>query len=180
MSLASDCRPCCSVDVPVQIPGSPGLVGPVGPAGETGAQGIPGTTPELLDFTDYNAPAYTVTATPAQVTGAQVTLGDAGRYLLMARAQFNAVAATFAASRDVTTFLYNSSGSIAVANSTVVTKTPIITTQTQTLAGYAIFLIYTATADAELIQLWTSVGTIPSAGDLICADADIVAIRLGD
>ncbi len=173
------CTPCCSTPVITEVPGSPGL-SVQGPIGETGAQGEPGETPELLSFTDYNAPAYTVTATPTQVTGAQVQLGLAGRYQIYSRAQFNAVAATFAASRDVTTFLRDATAAATVGDSTVVTKTPIITTQTQTLPGYNIFLIYESADDSALIQLWTSVGTIPSAGDLVVADADIIAIRLGD
>ncbi len=177
---ASPCVPCCGEPVVTEIPGAAGLEGPTGPQGEQGEPGEPGETPTLNSYTDYNAPAYTVTATPTQVTGAQVTLGLAGRYQILARAQFNAAAATFAASRDVTTYLYDATDASIIGDSTVVTKTPVITTQTQTLAGYNISLIYEAPDDSALIQLWTSVGTIPSAGTLDCVDADLVAIRLGD
>lgn len=184
MPDTTPCIPsCCSTPTVVEVPGPPGAEGPQGPQGETGPQGEPGengTTPTLDDFTDYEAPNYTVTATPAQITGVAQILGDAGRYLIFARARFDAVAATFAASRVITTYLYNASTSANIADSTKAVQTPVITTQTQTLPAYDACVIYEAAGDNEVIQMFTSVSVIPSAGTLDVEEAEIVAIRLGD
>lgn len=169
------CNPCCADPVVVQVPGVAGNVGPSGPTGETGAAG---ETPELLDYTDYNAPAYTVTATPTQITGVSRILGVAGRYLIMARARFDANAATFAAARTITTYLYNASQSALIANSTKAVKTPVTTTETLTLPEYGACVVYTAATDNEVIQMLTSVSVIPSAGTLTVEEAEIVAIKL--
>jgi len=176
MPGTTPCIPnCCSEPTVVEVPGVAGAVGPEGPTGETGP---PGETPELLDFTDYNAPAYTVTATPAQITGVARILGVAGRYLIMARARFDANAATFAASRTITSYLYNASTSAVIANSTKAVKTPVTTTETLTLPEYGACVVYTAATDSEVIQMFTSVSVIPSAGTLTVEEAEIVAIKL--
>lgn len=175
MPATENCGPCCAEPVVSNIQGSPGLEGAQGPAGPAGADGA---TPELLDFTDYNAPAYTVTATPTQVTGVSCVLGLAGRYSLRARARFDANAATFAASRTITSYLYDASAAALVANTTKAVKTPVLTTETQTLPGYDADVVYDAADDNAVIQMFTSINTIPSAGTLTVEEAEIVAIRL--
>lgn len=177
------CVPCCSEPVVTNVPGAPGLQGEQGPQGEQGEQGEPGDTPELLDYEAYAAgTAYTVTATPALAafgtTNPSVTLGAAGRYMIMSRATFNANAATFAASRTITSYLYNATSSATIANSTKATLTPVTTTDTLTLPPYGATVIYTSTVANEVIQLWTSVSVVPSAGTLTVAAAEIVAIKL--
>lgn len=169
------CAPCCAEPTVVNIPGSAGIEGPQGPIGETGPAG---ETPELLDYTDYEAPSYTVTATPAQITGVARILGLAGRYLIMARARFDALAATFADSREIATYLYNASTSAIIANSTKQILTPIITTDTLTLPHYGACVIYEAAGDNEVIQMFTSIDVIPSAGSLVVEEAEIIAIKL--
>lgn len=166
------CNPCCAEPVVTDVIGSPGLQGEQGPQGEVGP------APELLDFSDYNAPAYTVTATPSQVTGVSCVLGLAGRYLIMARARFDANAATFAASRTITSYLYDASAAAIIANTTKAVKTPITTTETLTLPGYEACKVYDAADDNAVIQMFTSVSVIPSAGTLTVEEAEIVAIRL--
>jgi hypothetical protein len=175
MPATENCSPCCADPVVSNVQGSPGVAGEQGPQGE---QGEPGETPELLTFTDYNAPAYTVTATPTQITGVSRILGLAGRYLIMARARFDANAATFAASRTITSYLYNASTSALIANSTKAVKTPITTTETLTLPEYGATVIYTAATDNEVIQMFTSVSVIPSAGTLTVEEAEIVVVQL--
>lgn len=175
MPATEPCLPCCAEPVVSNIQGSPGVAGDPGPAGE---QGEPGETPELLDYTDYNAPAYTVTATPTQITGVARILGVAGRYLIMARARFDANAATFAASRTITSFLYNATTSANIANSTKAVKTPVITTATETLPAYDACVVYTAATDNEVIQMFTSVSVIPTAGTLTVEEAEIVVLKL--
>ncbi len=183
MPSTTPCNPCCSEPVVTNIPGAPGLEGPQGPQGEQGEQGEPGVTPELLDFDVYaSGTAYTLTATPSLAdfgtTDPTLTLGEAGRYLIMSRARFDANAATFAASRTITTYLYNVNNAATISNSTQAVLTPVITTSTETMPPYGTTVIYTAAADNEIIQLWTSVSVIPSAGTLTCAAAEIVAIKL--
>ena len=175
MAATENCNTCCAEPVVTNIQGSAGVEGPQGPQGETGADGA---TPELLDFTDYNAPAYEVTATPTQVTGVSCVLGLAGRYSLRARARFDANAATFAASRTITSYLYDASAAALVANTTKAVKTPILTTETETLPAYGADVIYDAADDNAVIQMFTSVSVIPSAGTLTVEEAEIVAIRL--
>lgn len=172
MPSTEPCNPCCSEPVVSNVIGSPGAVGPAGP------QGDPGETPELLDYTDYNSPAYTVTATPTQVTGVSCVLGLAGRYLIRARARFDANAATFASSRTITSYLYDASAAALIANTTKAVKTPVITTQTQTLPAYDADVVYDAADDNAVIQMFTSVSVIPSAGTLTVEEAEIVAIKL--
>jgi len=176
MSATVPCVPnCCSTPTVVEVPGVAGETGPQGPAGE---QGEPGETPELLDYTDYNAPAFTVTATPQQITGVSRTLGAAGRYLIRGRARFDANAATFASSRTITSYLYNASTSSVIANSTKAVKTPVTSTETLTLPAYDADVVYEAADDNEVIQMFTSVSVIPSAGTLTVEEAEIVAIKL--
>lgn len=175
MSLATPCNPCCGEPVVVDVQGSPGLVGPEGPVGETGATGA---TPELLDYTDYNAPGFSVTATPTQITGVSCVLGLAGRYLIRARARFDANAATFASSRTITSYLYDASAAALVANTTKAVKTPVITIQTQTLPAYDADVVYDAANDNAVIQMFTSVSVIPSAGTLTVEEAEIVVLKL--
>ncbi len=177
---ASLCVPCCGEPVITEIPGAAGLQGPPGAEGEKGEQGEPGVTPELLDFTDYNSPAYEVTATPTQITGVSRVLGDAGRYLIMARATFLSNGSTFAANRTVTSYLYNASTSANISNSTKVIGTGIKTTATETLPHYGACVIYEAAGDNEVIQMFTSIDVVPTVSPLLCNEAEIVAIRLGD
>lgn len=175
MPATENCNPCCSDPVVTNIQGSPGLQGEQGPQGETGPAGA---TPELLDYTDYNAPAYTVTATPTQITGVSCVLGLAGRYLITARARFDANSATFADSRTITSYLYDASAAALVANTTKAVKTPVLTTETQTLPAYDADVVYDAADDNAVIQMFTSVSVIPSAGTLTVEEAEIVAIKL--
>jgi hypothetical protein len=107
-----------------------------------------------------------------------MSLGEAGRYLIMAIARFDAVAATFAASRTITCYIYNATNSATLSNSTKAVLTPVITTATESLPHYIAQVIYTSAADNEVVQLWGSVSVIPSAGTLDCTEAQIVAIKL--
>lgn len=176
MSLASDCRPCCADPVIVQTPGAPGAIGPQGPAGEPGPS-------SLDDFSVYGSgTVYSLTVTAALLNlgtnPPTLQLGDAGTYLIMARARFDLNGATFGSVRTLTAKLYNSTTAADIANSSSTQKIPIVTTLTYTLPQYEKTVIYEAASDGETIQLWGSLSNLPSAGSVDCAEADIVAVKI--
>ncbi len=181
MPATENCTPCCSEPVVTNIQGSPGAVGPQGAQGE---QGEPGTSPELATESAYGSGSvYALTTTSALAnlgsTQPSVTLTDAGRYAIFARARFDLTGATFAAVQTITAKLRCTNNTIAdVANTTKAIKTPVVTTLTYTLPGYNIAGVeYTATA-GDVIQLWASISVIPSAGSVDVVEADIFAIKL--
>lgn len=127
--------------------------------------------------------AYTVTNAAAAIvlgtTSPTVTLDQDGTYLIIARARYELVGATFAASRLLTLKLNRTNNTPAdLTNGTVLYNTPIVTTLTSTLTELTIMAIYTTTNIDDVIVLSTLVGTVPSAGSLTVNEASIVAHRL--
>ena len=123
------------------------------------------TTPALLDF---------------GTTDPSLTITQPGTYLLLSRAELDYNGATFAASRTVTLKLRRTNNTAAdVANSSLAAKTEITTTVTATFGDFVLPpVIYTTTNNNDIIQIFGSVDTGPSAGSLDASSADIVAIRL--
>lgn len=126
---------------------------------------------------------YTLTNAAAAIvmgtTSPTVTIDSPGTYLLVARARFENVGATFAASRLVTLKLNRTNNTPAdLTNGTSLFNTPIITLLTNTLTELNITAFYTTTNSDDVIVLSTLVGTVPSAGTLTVNEASIVAIRL--
>lgn len=128
--------------------------------------------------------AYAVTATPALAalgtTTPSLTITSPGKWAIFARARYDYAAATFAAVRDVTTKLRRTNNTATdIANATTTWKTQIITTLTFTANdGPVPPVIYTTANNNDVIELWTSVSVVPSAGALNVVEAEIVAIKL--
>lgn len=125
---------------------------------------------------------YTVTNASALLhlgtTDPTITLDLAGTYLINYRARYENVAATFAASRVLTTKLRVTSGTPAdIANSSIIFNTPIITLLSNTLCNVSGSVIYTAAA-GDVISLFGSLDTVASAGTTTANEAMITAVRL--
>lgn len=127
--------------------------------------------------------AYTVTNAAAAIvmgtTSPTITVNQPGTYLIIARARYELVGATFAASRLVTLKLNRTNNSAAdLTGGTSLYNTPIVTTLTNTMTELTVNAIYTTTNTDDVIVLSTLVGTVPSAGSLTVNEASIIAIRL--
>lgn len=181
MAATVPCVPsCCAEATVVEVPGVAGAVGPTGPEGPAGAAGEPAEIDEVEVF--GSGSVYSLTTTPALVnlgtTTPAVQLGDAGTYLIFARARFDLNGATFAAVRTLTALIRNITAGADVTNSSAAQKVPIVTTLTFTLPLYFKVFTYESSVDNELLQLWASISVLPSAGTVDCAEADIVAIKI--
>jgi len=128
--------------------------------------------------------AYAVTATPALAalgtTTPSLTITSPGTWAIFARARYDYAAATFAAVRTVTTALRRTNNTAAyLTNATKDWKTDIITLLTYTANdGPVPPVIYTTSNNNDVIELWTSISVVPSAGALNVVEAEIVAIKL--
>ena len=126
---------------------------------------------------------YTVTNTAAAIdfgtTDPAITIDSPGTYLILARARFENVGATFAASRLLTLKLRRTNNTAAdLTGGTSLYNTPIITTLTSSLTELTIQAVYTTTNSDDIIALFTLIGTVPSAGSLTVDEASIIAYRL--
>lgn len=153
---------------PPPAPQTPGPAGAPGPTiGTTAAYGI-GT-------------AYTLTASAALLnlgtTPPQVTLAQAGTFLLFARMRFDGVAASLT-TQTLTTYLYDLSQSSPVPNTTRVFDFTPQTAVSGTLAEVLVPIVaYVATAGAT-IQVWGGLSGLPSGGSIKCVEADIIAVQI--
>lgn len=126
---------------------------------------------------------YTVTNAAAAIvqgtTSPTITIDSAGTYLIMARARFEMVGATFIASRLLTLKLNRTNNSPAdLPNATVLYNTPTATTLTDTLTELTLQTIYTTANSDDVVVLSTLIGTVPSAGSLTVNECSLIAIRL--
>lgn len=126
---------------------------------------------------------FTLTDSAAAVTfgttSPAITLDKPGTYLITARARFENVGATFAATRPITLKLRRTNNTASdITNGTIVYNTPVITSLTSTLTERNITTIYTTTNSDDAIALYSHVGTLPSAGTVTIDEASIVAFRL--
>jgi hypothetical protein len=144
--------------------------------------GIQGT---VTDESAYaSGTAYSLTNTSALLnlgtTPASLTITTAGTYLLFARVRYDYNGATFAAVRTVTTKIRRTNNTAAdVTNATGAWKTQIITTLTFTAALQNLPVVqYTTATAGDILQLWGSVNTVPSAGSLDAVEAEIVAVKI--
>ncbi len=127
--------------------------------------------------------AYSLTQTPALVnlgtTPPSITLADAGTYLLLARAGLKYNVATFAAVRTVTLKLRRTNNTPADLSNAITTfLTSIITLLTFTAGSLVVPpVIYTA-QNGDVVQLFGSIDTLPTAGSIDITECEIVAIKL--
>ena len=128
--------------------------------------------------------AYQFTNTAALLdfgtTDPSLTLSEPGTYLLIGTVRVDYNAATFAAVRDVILKLRRTNNTAAdITNATTTFKTEIITTLTFTaFDGQLPPVIYTTTRNNDIIQLFGSIDTVPTAGSLDAVEASILAIKI--
>lgn len=126
---------------------------------------------------------YTVTNAAASIvlgtTSPTVTLDQPGTYLIIARARYELVGATFAATRLLTLKLRRTNNTAAdLTNATSLYNTPVVTLLSSTMTELTVHALYTTTNSDDVIVLQTLVGTVPSAGSLTVDEASIIATRL--
>ena len=127
---------------------------------------------------------YTLTATSALIdfstTDPSVVLDQAGTYLILSGANSKLNAATFAATQTITCKLRRTNNTAADITNGVETVTlPIVTTNTNHAGTFNMPpVIYTTANTDDIIQMWSLVSTLPSAGSVSIQFAYIVAIRL--
>ena len=126
---------------------------------------------------------YTLTATLAQVacgtTQPTVTIPTAGTYLILFNARIDLFAATFAANRVAILSLERSNNTQAALFQSAL-NTGIVSTVTETAYGgnLAGFITYTTANNNDVITLFASVSTIPTAGTLQITDGYVLVFRL--
>lgn len=127
---------------------------------------------------------YTVTNAQALAhfgtTDPSVTLTKPGTYLIFARANFQNVAATYAANRTITTKLRRTNNTPAdLTNATTAFGTGVLTAISGSAGDVDIpFVLYSTTVATDIVQIFCGMDIIPSAGSVTCSEASIVAIRL--
>jgi hypothetical protein len=130
--------------------------------------------------------AYSLTNTAALLnfgtTDPSLVLTAPGIYLIFARIRIDYNAATFAAVRTVTIKLRRTNNTAAdITNSPTSAKTDIITTLTYTFHIFNLqAIVYTTTNSDDVIEMWGSIDTVPSAGSIDAVEASIVAVRIRD
>lgn len=125
--------------------------------------------------------AYSLTNSSAALdfgtTDPSLTLTQVGTWLILSRVVLKFTGATFAATKDVTLALKDSTSSTTI-KSTVI-PTGVTSTITGPLGNVVIpACLYTVTNDKAVLNLYGSVATTPSAGSLDASEAEIIAIRL--
>lgn len=127
--------------------------------------------------------AYALTTSAALLnfgtTDPSITIGTAGVYLLFATTHLKYNGATFAANRTVTLKIRKTSGTAAdVSNSSRTFVTDVITTQTYSAGVIPLPVVVYTAAKGDILQVWGSIDTGPSAGSIDAIEAEIVAIRI--
>lgn len=101
------------------------------------------------------------------------------KFIIFCRVQYNYNAATFTATRNVTTRLHRSNNTPDdVSGGAVIHKTDVITTKTYTFQDFTLFVPYVAVGTNDILELWGYVSTAPSAGSLDCVAAQITYLKL--
>ena len=128
--------------------------------------------------------SYSLTNTPARLdftTGdPTITLAVTGTYLILGWVNLNYNQATITAVRTITLSYWRSNNTPANLWS-MTQATDIITINTKNRTAFDVALpplIYTTVGVSDVLQLWGSMDTVPSAGSIDAVDAKILAIRL--
>ena len=128
--------------------------------------------------------AYSLTNTPALLnfgtTDPSLTITKAGTWLLLGRVNIKYNGATFIASRTVTIKIRRTNNTAAdIANTTSAFATGIVTTFTENFAVADMQpVFYTTTNTNDVLEIWGSIDTVPSAGSIDTTEASLIAIRL--
>lgn len=132
---------------------------------------------------DASGTVYTLTATPALVdfgtTDPTITpaVGSAV-YLVLFKARIDFVGATFAASKNVTVKVRQTHGTAADVTDLAVYPTGIVTTLSATLGTVQGWGIYFNAVD-DVLSLFASVESLPSAGTVVIGEASVIILRIG-
>lgn len=126
---------------------------------------------------------YQLTVTPALIalgtTTPSLTISSAGTWQLHFRAKFNYTGATFAAVQAITAILHRTNNSAGdIANSAGILPTQIVTTYTKDAGTVTCTLPYTTTNANDILQVWASVSTAPSAGSIDCSACELYTLKL--
>jgi hypothetical protein len=171
-----------------------GFTGDVAPAtnilagASVGPSGTEPAAPSLSTVAPVTAyasgTAYPLTTTPALLdfgtTDPSITLTTAGTWLLTARVRIDYNAATFAANRTVSLKLRRTNNTASDITATPnAFKTEIITTLSHTAMVVEFPAVaYTTSNITDIIQMFGSVDTLPSAGTIDAVEASITAVYL--
>jgi len=172
-----------STSVELEFLGYTGDVSP-GATISTGAGVSPGGVASALSSLSVHAAgtAYSLTNVAALLdfgtTDSTLVITAPGTWLILTRVRYDYNAATFAAVRTVTTALRRTNNTAADVISSA-WKTDIITTLTYT-AHFQVLppVLYTTANSDDILQLWASVNTVPSAGSLDAVEAEIVCVKI--
>lgn len=127
--------------------------------------------------------AYSLTNSAAAIvfgtTSPSITITAAGTYLIMGAVNLKYNAATMVANRTVTlTFrrTNNTAGNVGTARTAT---TRVITTITDDMGVFSLSpLVYTTVNSNDIITIFGSMDTVPSAGSVDIFEAEIYAIRI--
>lgn len=126
--------------------------------------------------------AYSMTASSATLdfgtTDPTLTLTQAGTYIIIARANIEYTAATFAANRTLTLKIRRTNNTAADVVTTSM-STRVTTTVTDILGIIDLpAVIYTTTNTNDALALTGFLSVVPTAGTLDATEASIVAVRI--
>lgn len=127
--------------------------------------------------------AYSLTNTAAAVvfgtTSPSIQLDIVGVYRIKARVNLKLNAATMIAARTVTLKLRRTNNTAAdIANSTTAVITAVTTTLTGTFMEVTWEVPYTTQGAGDVLTIFASMDTVPSAGSLDVSEAHISAMRV--
>lgn len=124
--------------------------------------------------------AYNVTATAALVdmgtSDPTITIAKAGTYLIFWNVRTDYALATLAVSRSMTYKIRRTNNTAADINLSGF-STPLMTLLSFSGPDISRQFVYSATA-GDILQIWASVNTIPTAGAISVPEANIIALRL--
>jgi hypothetical protein len=164
------------------VPVADGGTGSITATAARAALGILGTPLSVY----ASGTAYQLTNTAALLnfgtTDPSLIISSPGTWLILAQARIDYTGATFAAVRNVTLKLRRTNNTAAdIANSPAGFKTDIITTLTYTAQLVKIpALVYVTTNSDDVLEVWGSIDTVPTAGSIDAVEASLVAVKLFD
>lgn len=172
-----------------QLPANTILAAPSGGSGPIGVRVIAAAdiaaTGHGASLSGYaTGTAYNLTATSALLglgTGSPVvTIATAGTYLILAAANLSLNGATFASNRTATIKVRRTNNTAAdLANASRTVNSGVTTLITGALVNLTVPATVYAASAGDVLQVWGSVSIVPTAGNLQCDSAEIIAIRIG-
>lgn len=158
-------------------------------ANKVGTGGILITEPSMNDTSalelsaGYAAgTAYTLTTTPAAVAlgtvGTSFPAPLTGSFILFSRANVKLNAATFIASQEITIKVRNVTAGADIPNALTSLGTGTITTLTKDLGAFGLSIVTFTASKNDVISLFASVASLPSAGTVTISEADVFALAV--